>query len=83
MNILHYIYVLIYKYFLLDGIVAINKPYGIPIYNKKTDGDFLNSCHKIVNAVNYSIYDVMPYLTKELDVPALIPFMGAEKCINV
>lgn len=78
-----HICILIYRYFLSDGIVAINKPYGIPIYNKTTNADSLKCCHKIVNAVNYSIHDVIPYLTKELDVPALIPFMGAEKCINV
>ncbi|XP_029167521.1 mitochondrial RNA pseudouridine synthase RPUSD4-like [Nylanderia fulva] len=63
-----------------DGIVAINKPYGIPIYNKAQSTDStLTNCHKIVGAVDYSVYNVLPYLAKELDVPALIPCMGAEK----
>lgn len=49
-----------------------------------TYDDFsVKTCHKIVNAVNYSIHDVMPYLAKELDVPTLIPFMGAEKYVYI
>lgn len=42
----------------------------------------LTNCHKIVGAVDYSIHNVLPYLAKELDVPVLIPCMGAEKCIS-
>lgn len=79
-----YIYILIHRYFLSDGIVAINKPYGIPIYNKILyDESSLKICHKIVNPVNYSINDVLPYLAKKLDVPTLIPFMGSEKCVYI
>ncbi|KMQ97959.1 rna pseudouridylate synthase domain-containing protein 4-like protein [Lasius niger] len=63
-----------------DGIVAINKPYGIPIYNKAGNTDSsLKICHKIVGAVDYAINDSLPYLAKELDVPVLIPCMGSEK----
>ncbi|XP_011262875.1 mitochondrial RNA pseudouridine synthase Rpusd4 isoform X2 [Camponotus floridanus] len=63
-----------------DGIVAINKPYGIPIHNKRLyDESSSKICHKIVNPVNYSVHDVLPHLAKELDVPALIPSMGSEK----
>lgn len=63
-----------------DGIVVINKPYGIPIYNTtKNMNSPLTNCHKIVGAVDYSIHNVLPYLAKELDVPVLIPCMGAEK----
>lgn len=36
----------------------------------------------IVGEVNYSIENVLPYLAKELDVPQLIPCMGAEKYIE-
>lgn len=79
-----HIFVLIYRYFLSDGIVAINKPYGIPIYNKAGNADSsLKICHKIVGAVDYSINDALPYLAKELDVPVLIPCMGSEKCVNI
>lgn len=63
-----------------DGIVAINKPYGISVLNKtENDDSSVKSCHKIVDAVNYSIHDVLPYLAKELDVPVLIPYMGSER----
>lgn len=79
-----HIFVLIYRYFLSDGIVAINKPYGIPIYNKAGNTDSsLKICHKIVGAVDYAINDALPYLAKELDVPVLIPCMGSEKCVNI
>ncbi|XP_070163935.1 pseudouridylate synthase RPUSD4, mitochondrial [Polyergus mexicanus] len=63
-----------------DGIVAINKPYGISIHNKNKNGNLsIKNCHKIVDAVNYSVHDVLPYLARELDVPTLIPCMGSEK----
>ncbi|XP_050452146.1 pseudouridylate synthase RPUSD4, mitochondrial-like [Cataglyphis hispanica] len=62
-----------------DGIVAINKPYGIAVYKKKEKNADLKNYHKIVDAVDYSISDVLPYLAKQLDVPTLIPCMGSEK----
>ncbi|KYN28389.1 PREDICTED: RNA pseudouridylate synthase domain-containing protein 4-like [Trachymyrmex cornetzi] len=62
-----------------DGIIAINKPYGIPLYSKSDVNSRLHLYHKIAGAANYSINDVLPYLAKELDVPMLIPSFGAEK----
>ncbi|TGZ49337.1 pseudouridylate synthase RPUSD4, mitochondrial [Temnothorax longispinosus] len=66
-----------------DGIIAINKPYGISMLNSmpKTNRR-LQLTHKIVGAVNYSVQDTLPYLAKELDVPILIPCLGAEKYMS-
>ncbi|XP_014481888.1 PREDICTED: RNA pseudouridylate synthase domain-containing protein 4-like [Dinoponera quadriceps] len=66
------------------GIVVINKPYGIPVTDTFTNDKNLPSMqsHKIANASNYSIESVLPYITKELDVPALIPCSGAEKYMS-
>ncbi|XP_012527997.2 mitochondrial RNA pseudouridine synthase RPUSD4 [Monomorium pharaonis] len=68
-----------------DGIIAIKKPYGIPIHNMKpnikTQRQLL-ATHKIVGAVDYVIEDSLPYLAKELDVPILIPCLGAEKYMS-
>lgn len=79
-----YIYKLICKCFISDGIVVINKPYGIPVFNKVPDNKNLTAIqtHKIVRAVDYSIGKVLPYIAKELDVPALIPCIGAEKYVK-
>lgn len=75
-----FFFINLYKYSVTDGIVVINKPYGIPIVNSKPKEDVpTKKNHKIVGEVNYSIQDIMPFLTKELDVPALIPCIGAEK----
>lgn len=63
-----------------DGIIAINKPYGISIIQQKVNANQPQQLtHKIVGAVNYSIQDVLPYLAKELDVPILIPCFGSER----
>lgn len=62
----------------------INKPYGIPIINGNPSEEDVpvKKIHKIVNAANYSIQNVLPFMAKELDVPALIPCTGAEKYIK-
>jgi hypothetical protein len=39
--------------------------------------------HKIAGAMDYAIEDALPYLAKELDVPILIPCLGAEKYITL
>ncbi|XP_012215382.2 pseudouridylate synthase RPUSD4, mitochondrial-like [Linepithema humile] len=67
-----------------DGIVAINKPYGISVWNKfqQNVNHPLKQCHHIVGAVDYSVENVLPYLAKELDVPNLIPFSGSEKYMS-
>lgn len=65
-----------------DGLIAINKPYGIAVSNIQQQNQLENKskrCHMIVGEVNYSIKDVLLYLAKELDVPQLIPCTGAEK----
>lgn len=62
-----------------DGIVAINKPYGIPIFNNRQNQ---HHHHKIVGAVDYCVEETLPYLAKELDVPILIPCSGAEKYMS-
>ncbi|XP_018302761.1 RNA pseudouridylate synthase domain-containing protein 4 [Mycetomoellerius zeteki] len=64
------------------GIIAINKPYGISLYSKPDTKPHLFSYHKIVGAVDYSINDTLSYLAKELDVPTLIPCLGAEKYVS-
>jgi hypothetical protein len=72
--------------FYLDGIVAINKPYGICVYLDKKNSkniDFTNNCHKIVKMANYNIEQILPYLAKELDVSRLIPCTGSEKSVQV
>lgn len=77
-----YFNIIIYIYFLTDGIIAINKPYGISIIQQKVNANQPQQLtHKIVGAVNYSIQDVLPYLAKELDVPILIPCFGSERYI--
>ncbi|KAL6254389.1 hypothetical protein P5V15_014437 [Pogonomyrmex californicus] len=66
-----------------DGIIAINKPYGIPFINKTTKSNkVIHSNYKIVGAVDYTIKDVLPYLAKELNVPILIPCLGSEKYMS-
>lgn len=77
-----YFNISVYIYFLIDGIIAINKPYGISLIQHKLDANQPQHFnHKIVGAVNYSIQDTLPYLAKELDVPILIPCLGSEKYI--
>lgn len=69
-------------YFFIDGIIAINKPYGISVVQKKlNENQSYHLTHKIVGAVNYSVQDVLPNLAKELDVPILIPCFGSDKYI--
>lgn len=65
-------------------MVVINKPYGIPIFNdfKNHKNLSVRQTHKIVGAVDYSIETVLPYIAKELDIPNLIPCIGAEKYIK-
>ncbi|XP_025156532.1 mitochondrial RNA pseudouridine synthase Rpusd4 isoform X2 [Harpegnathos saltator] len=65
-------------------MVVINKPYGIPLSNTFTNDKPLpiKQCHHIVKAVDYSIENVLPHIAKELDVPALIPCIGAEKYMS-
>lgn len=67
-----------------DGIIAINKPYGISIANRKPNlnNHRMQLNHKIVGAVDYAVEDTLPYLAKELDVPILIPCLGAEKYMS-
>lgn len=67
-----------------DGIIAINKPYGISLQNKfqQNVNHPLKQCHHIVGAVDYSIENILPYLAKKLDVPSLIPFSGSEKYMS-
>ncbi|KYM78286.1 RNA pseudouridylate synthase domain-containing protein 4 [Atta colombica] len=65
-----------------DGIIAINKPYGISLHPKSNINTYLHSHHKIVGAADYSLNDVLPYLAKELNVPMLIPSFGAEKYMS-
>jgi len=72
--------------FYLDGIVAINKPYGISVNLNKQNSkniDPINNCHKIVKVADYNIKHVLPYLAKELDVRTLIPCTGSEKSVQV
>ncbi|EZA49789.1 hypothetical protein DMN91_003387 [Ooceraea biroi] len=68
-----------------DGIVAINKPYGIPIkgsFRRESSDPSIKSCHNIVGAVDYSLETVLPYLAKQLDVPTLIPCTGSERYMS-
>ncbi|KAG5314728.1 RUSD4 synthase, partial [Acromyrmex insinuator] len=65
-----------------DGIIAINKPYGISLYPKSNANRHLHLYHKIVGVADYSLQDVLPYLAKELNVPILIPSFGAEKYVS-
>ncbi|XP_018338691.1 PREDICTED: RNA pseudouridylate synthase domain-containing protein 4-like isoform X2 [Trachymyrmex septentrionalis] len=67
---------------LKDGIIAINKPYGIPLYSKKNIKPALHLNHKIVGAADYSLNDALPYLAEKLDVPMLMPFYIAEKYMS-
>jgi len=69
----------------LDGIVAINKPYGVSISSKKRNSNIVepNTCHKIVKMTDYNVECVLPHLRKELDVPKLIPCTGSEKSVQV
>lgn len=51
--------------------------------NNKKQTEPVHSTHKIVGGVNYCINDILSYLAKELDVPALIPCLGSEKYVTV
>ncbi|KYN08111.1 PREDICTED: RNA pseudouridylate synthase domain-containing protein 4-like [Cyphomyrmex costatus] len=66
-----------------DGIIAVNKPYGIPMLNSRPNINVpLHLHHKIVGAKDYTLNDILPYLAKELDVPMLIPCLGSEKYMS-
>ncbi|XP_011877896.1 PREDICTED: RNA pseudouridylate synthase domain-containing protein 4-like [Vollenhovia emeryi] len=70
-----------------DGIIAINKPYGISLLANNLETTKVQlpqrqQLHKIVGEVNYSVQDAFPYLAKELDVPILIPCLGSEKYMS-
>ncbi|KAL0124364.1 hypothetical protein PUN28_006293 [Cardiocondyla obscurior] len=75
---LHYII----TYFFVGGIIAVNKPYGIPIRSVKPNTNLETPAYTIVGAVNYSLQDALPYLAKELDVPILIPCLGTDKYMS-
>ncbi|XP_011703224.1 PREDICTED: RNA pseudouridylate synthase domain-containing protein 4-like [Wasmannia auropunctata] len=65
-----------------DGIIAINKPYGIPLLpgkiQQRISPNVRKQTHKIVGALDYTVTDALPYLKSELNVPDLIPCLGSE-----
>lgn len=54
-----------------DGLVAINKPYGI----RRGEG---NHPYGIPNAVKYTLEDAVPYISKQLGYPSLTIFKCPE-----
>ncbi|XP_043463898.1 mitochondrial RNA pseudouridine synthase Rpusd4-like [Leptopilina heterotoma] len=66
-----------------DGLVAINKPYGIPSRNKDitdTKPRFLHrSLNSVSNGVDYSIADSLPYIAKQLGYEKLTVMRAPER----
>nr|XP_033323022.1 mitochondrial RNA pseudouridine synthase rpusd4-like [Megalopta genalis] len=58
-----------------DGLVALNKPYGIP----HTRTEVKRAKHFIPNAVEYTLHDALPYIAEKLNYPKLIVVRKPEK----
>ncbi|XP_076246129.1 mitochondrial mRNA pseudouridine synthase Rpusd3 [Calliopsis andreniformis] len=57
-----------------DGLVALNKPYGISVQNSQTKSDAY-----IPNATNYGLKDALPYIAQELNYSELTIVRKPEK----
>lgn len=62
------------KYF-TDGLVAINKPYGISLNHAKVQ----KVRHFIANNVEYTINEALPYIAKQLNFTELTVVNKPEK----
>lgn len=58
----------IFSFDFIDGLVILNKPYGIKC-NKINS--FKSSRNDIPNGVDYTLDDALPYIAKELNYPNL------------
>ncbi|KAK2587123.1 hypothetical protein KPH14_002885 [Odynerus spinipes] len=65
-----------------DGLVAINKPYGIsakqPNINENADKVY----SKVPNAADYTLSDSIPYIAKKLGYPELVVVKAPEKFMS-
>ncbi|XP_031846941.1 pseudouridylate synthase RPUSD4, mitochondrial [Nomia melanderi] len=58
-----------------DGLVAINKPYGISVDRVNVQ----KVVHRIANNVKYTIYDALPHIAKQLNFSGLTIIRKPEK----
>lgn len=54
----------IFSFNFIDGLVILNKPYGI---RRKKFNSFKSLENKIPNSVDYTLDDALPYIAKELN----------------
>lgn len=54
----------IFSFNFIDGLVILNKPYGIRC---KKFNSFKSLENKIPNSVDYTLDDALPYIAKELN----------------
>lgn len=67
-NNIQCLYISIFSFHFIDGLIILNKPYGI---KRSKLNSFKNSKNNVPNGINYTLEDALPYIAKELNYPNL------------